>query len=207
MGLSFHYSGRIADKKFLPKLIEDLVDIAKLHKWKYHVLNCEFPDEQEQTEAHNHKVYGIFFTPPECETVFVSFLSNGRLSSPLLLEFWGDATEEPEIGYLYMLSVKTQYAGAEIHKLLMGIFHYLNKQYFAEFEMSDEGNYWATSNDTLLLKNFNQNGILINSFKSVLKNLPIQEDENPEEYIIRIIKEIKHNQQPKQSDDENAEED
>ncbi|MEI7504016.1 MAG: hypothetical protein WCJ61_12105 [Paludibacter sp.] len=207
MGLSFHYNGRIADKKLLPRIIEDLEDIAKLHKWKYKILNSEFPIEEVETDVHDQKVYGIFFTPPECETVFVSFLSNGRLSSPLLLEFWGDATDDPETGYLYMLSVKTQYAGPEIHKLLMGIFHYLNKEYFAEFKLHDEGDYWNTQDDALLLRNFNQNAFLIKSFKSVLKSLPIEEDEKPEDYISRIIKEIKHKQHPKKSDDELPNED
>jgi len=202
MGLSFHYNGRIADKKLLPRLIEDLEDIAKLHKWKYYILEREFPDELEPSEMHNQKVYGIFFTPPGCETVFVSFLSNGRMSSTLLLEFWGEATEEPESGYLYKLSVKTQYAGAEIHKLLMGIFHYLNKQYLIDFNLYDEGDYWEKDDDALLLRNFNRNAILIKSFKSVLQSLPIKEDEKPEDYISRIIKEIKHKQHPKKSDDE-----
>ena len=201
MGLSFHYNGRISDKKLLTKLIEDLEDIAKLHKWKYRILKSEFPEEKEQMEIHDQKVYGIYFTPPDCETVFVNFLSNGRMSSPMLLEFWGEATTEPESGYLYMLSVKTQYAGAEIHKLLMGIFHYLNKQYLADFELYDEGDYWETGDDALLLRNFNQNAFLINSFKSALQNLQIQEDENPEDYIFRIIEEIKNKQQPEQSDE------
>lgn len=201
MGLSFHYNGRIADKKFLPRLIDDLEDIAKLHKWKYEILENEFPDVEEQTEQYNQNVYGICFTPPECETVFVSFLSNGRMSNPILLNFWGEAKDAPEKDYLYMLSVKTQYAGAGIHKLLMGIFHFLNKQYLADFEMYDEGDYWETGDESLLLKNFNQNAFLINSFKSALQSLPIQENESPEDYIFRIIKDIQKKQHPDQADD------
>lgn len=201
MGLSFHYNGKIADKKLLPKLIEDLEDIAQLHKWKYEILDTEFPEENELTEEHDKNVYGICFTPPECETVFVSFLSNGRMSNPILLDFWGDAENAPEKDYLYMLSVKTQYAGAETHKLVMGIFHFLNKQYLTDFELYDEGDYWETGDDALLFKNFKQNAFLINSFKTALQSLPIQEDESPEEYIFRIIKDIQNKQQPEQPDD------
>lgn len=201
MGLSFHYNGSITDKKLLPKLIEDLEDIAQLHKWKYEILDTEFPEEKEQNNKHNQNVYGICFTPPQCETVFVSFLSNGRMSNPMLLDFWGEAKKAPENDYLYMLSVKTQYAGAEIHKLLMGIFHFLNKQYLNDFELYDEGDYWETGDDALLLKNFNQNAFLINSFKTALQSLPIQEEESPEDYIFRIIKDIQNKQHPEQSDD------
>jgi len=204
MGLSFHYNGKITDKKLLYKLIEDLEDIAILHKWKYKILDTEFPEEMEMSEVYNDKVYGICFTPPECETVFVSFLSNGRMSSPMLLDFWGKAENAPEKDYLYMLSVKTQYAGAEIHKLLMGIFHFLNKQYLSDFELYDEGDYWETGDDTLLLKNFNQNAFLINSFKTALQSLPIQEDESPEDYIFRIIKDIQSKQRPDKLDDVDA---
>ncbi len=202
MGLSFHYNGRIADTKLLPKLIEDLEDIAELHKWKYNVFARNFPVVEAQSDAQRHNVYGMCFTPPGCETVFVSFLNNGRMSSPILLDFWGEAKKEPEKDYLYMLSVKTQYAGAEIHKLLIGIFHFLDKKYLTDFELYDEGDYWETGDDKLLLKNFNQNAFLINSFKSALQSLPIQEDEKPEDYIFRIIKEMKDKQFPDKLDDD-----
>jgi len=207
MGLSFHYNGKIADKKLLSNLIEDLEDISQLHKWKYEILETEFPEENHGENYYNQQVYGICFTPPECETVFVSFLSNGKMSSPMLLDFWGDAKKEPEKDYLYMLSVKTQYAGAEIHKLLMGIFHFLNKQYLSEFELYDEGDYWETGDDALLLKHFSQNAFLINSFKTALQSLPIQEDESPEDYIFRIIKDIQNKQNPGTQDNSNSTDD
>ena len=43
MGLTIHYSGRITDKKKLPLLIEELEEISKVHGWKYHIYETEFP--------------------------------------------------------------------------------------------------------------------------------------------------------------------
>jgi transposase len=43
MGLTIHYSGRIADKSKLPQLIEEVEEIVNEHGWKYTVYDREFP--------------------------------------------------------------------------------------------------------------------------------------------------------------------
>jgi hypothetical protein len=190
MGLSFHYSGRIANPARLPDLIEEIEDIAKVHDWKYFVFDRLFPEDVIGKQAYNQRIYGICFTPPNCETVDICFLSNGRMSSAAHLQFWGKTEVQEEREYLYMLSVKTQYAGIEIHQFLIQLFRYLNAKYFADFTMSDEGEYWETNDLTLLKTNFKRYTELIDGFVSAIESIPIKAGEDIESYFLRLMKEI-----------------
>lgn len=190
MGLSFHYSGSIANPELLPQLIEDIEDIAKVFNWKYNVYERQFSVHLFGKPDYNRNIYGVSFTPHNCETISVSFLSNGRMSDHPHLEFFGKTEKQPESEYLYMLSVKTQYAGVETHKFIIQLFRYLNAKYFADFKMSDEGQYWETNDETLLETTFKTYTVLINSFASAIENYPIQSGENIESYFERLMKQI-----------------
>lgn len=190
MGLSFHYSGRIAEPASLPGLIEELEDIATSFDWKYFVFEREFPDGTIGKTEYDQHIYGICFTPPECETIDVCFLSNGRMSSAMHLKFWGKTDNQEEREYLYMLSVKTQFAGIETHKFLIQLFRYLNKKYFADFSLSDEGQFWETNDENVLKLNFKRYTELLDGFVSAIENHPIREGEDIESYFLRLMKDI-----------------
>ena len=188
MGLSFHYNGKISDPALLPDLIDEVQEVANVHHWEYFVFDRQFSAEDYGKVGHNQSVYGICFTPPGCETVAICFLSNGRMSSVVNLHLWGESTDPTEKDYLYMNSVKTQYASVELHQLLIHLFRYLNKKYFADFNLYDEGSYWETNDEALLRKNFNRNMALINSIGSALELIPKNAGEDIEEYLERILK-------------------
>lgn len=188
MGLSFHYSGRISKPELLPELINEIQDIANIYKWKNNVYESAFPENSFGMPSYNQNIYGISFTPPECETVSVCFLSNGRMSSLAHLKFWGKSNEQPERDYLYMLSVKTQFAGVALHQFLIQLFRYLNEKYFSDFKLTDEGSYWETNDVELLKTNFKRNADLINAFSSVVECMPMLPDESIEAYFERLIK-------------------
>jgi hypothetical protein len=188
MGLSFHYSGSIAKPELLPGLISEIEDIASIYNWKYQVNETEFPENAFGKPYYNQHIYGISFTPPGCETIPVSFLSNGRMSHRLLMDFYGKTETREEHEYLYMLSVKTQFAGAESHQFIMELFRYLNTKYFSGFELTDEGKYWETRDVELLRSNFKRNADLINSVSSVTECFPKLHEESTEAYVERLIK-------------------
>ncbi len=191
MGLSFHYSGSIARPELLPELIDEVRDIAKVHHWDVHEFEREFPEGAFGKDEFNQDVYGVVFSPPECEPVWICFLSNGRISSPMHLQFWGEAKEPPESEYLYMISVKTQYAGIEIHQFVIDLFRYLSEKYFSSFELKDEGEYWETNDIEVLKANFNKYTSLMNSFTSALEIIPKVSGESLEEYFLRLMKMIR----------------
>jgi len=196
MGLSIHYSGSFNPSASLREMIEEVKDVCEIYQWKYFVFDEEFPVGCFSKEAYNQDIYGISFTPPKCETVSLSFLSNGKMSCLPNLQFFGNSTDEEEAQYLYMLSVKTQYAGIEIHKLLVHLLKYLNKKYFLDFIVNDEGEYWETGDEKLLQDTFNRFSFFIENFATSIENYPIQSRENFEDYFKRLMEYIHKNKFP-----------
>ena len=190
MGLSFHYNGSFSAKASLPAMIEEVKDIAEMFQWKYHIYEEVFPENSFGKTQYNHKISGIGFTPPECETVWLCFLSNGKMSSPSNLQFFGNSENKEEQEYLYMLSVKTQYAGIEIHKLLIHLLKYLDAKYFQDFTVTDEGQYWETGDEKLLQDTFKRYTYLIDSFAASIENYPVKTGETYEAYFERILKQM-----------------
>ena len=190
MGLSFHYSGRFNTEASLPAMIDEVKGIAEIYKWHYHVFEDEFPEKAIGKSTYNQKIYGICFTPPSCETIFLTFLSNGKMSSPSHLEFFGNSKKRARSQYLYMLAVKTQYAGIEIHKLIIHLLKYLDGKYFKDFTVRDEGNYLETGDEKLLEVAFKRNTALIESFAFALENYPKNSGESYEAYIERLARGI-----------------
>lgn len=190
MGLSFHYSGRIVHPDSLPDLIDEVVDICKTFKWKYHVFEQQFPNDALGKEGHDQKLYGLCFTPPESETVSVCFLSNGRMSCPMLLQNWGNSPVKEQKKYLYWISVKTQYAGVEIHRNILQLFRYLKEKYLADFTMRDEGEYWETNDLELLKENFKRYTDLIDGFVLALESQSPEKGEDLETYLLRLAQQL-----------------
>ena len=193
MGLSIHYSGRIANPDFLPGLVEEVEDIIKLHGWYYYIFERNFPEKSTESPIYNGNLYGISFSPPDCEPVSICFLSNGRISDSVHLKLFGKSKNQREKKYLYMLSVKTQYAGVETHCFIIQLFRYLNKKYFSDFNMCDEGSYWETNNKALLKFNFEKYNTLIKAFSSAIENYPLLPEEDIEAYIKRLVEQLSGN--------------
>lgn len=87
-----------------------------------------------------------------------------------------------------MLSVKTQYAGVELHMFIIQLFRYLNNKYFADFKLSDEGQYWETNDETLLKTTFKRYTDFINGFASTIESYLTLSGEDLESYIDRLLK-------------------
>ena len=190
MGLSIHYSGSFKAQASLQAMIEEVKDIAETYKWRYTVFEDEFPAGSFGKAEYNQNIYGICFTPPECETVSLCFLSNGKMSDALNLKFYGDSKDKEEAKYLYMLSVKTQYAGIEIHKLVIHLLRHLSKKYLQDFILSDEGEYWETGDEKILEDAFKRYTYLIESFATSLENYPKESGESFEAYFERLLRQI-----------------
>jgi len=190
MGLSFHYSGSFNADASLRAMIEEIKDIATIYEWRYSVFEQEFPANSIGKTGYDQNIYGICFTPPGCETVSLCFLSNGKMSSPSHLQFFGNSRSKRDKQYLYMLSVKTQYAGIEIHKLIIHLLKYLEKKYFRNFIVSDEGKYWETMDEKLLQDIFRRYTDLIEGFAASIQRYPMNSGESFEAYFERVLKQI-----------------
>jgi hypothetical protein len=149
--------------------------------WNYKIFEDSFPKGESKYNSDNGEVYGISFTPPKCETVWICFLSNYRMSSFVNLEFYGNSQDKTEKKFLYMLATKTQFAGPDIHKTIIHLFKYLNKKgYFESFEMHDESEYWETGNELLLDHHFKIYSALIDKFALAIESTPFKQGESYE---------------------------
>ena len=191
MGITIHYQGRIADKKELPQLIEELEEISKVHKWKYQILETAFPEGDFSEDEHDGLLYGICMIPPGSEMLSFTFLRNGRMCGPMQLHNWGGSTDETERSYLYFNFTKTQYAGPEIHKMIIGIFSYVVNRYLTDFQLIDEAQYWETKDEQLMNENFKRNAALIKDFTAALRENTKREGEDVEAYLERVIREFR----------------
>ena len=199
MGLSIHYSGKIAKPEFLNDLIDEVQDIAKVYGWKYKIDEIQFPENVFGKSEYNQTIYGISFTPPECETISITFLSNGRMSTNVHLKFYGKTVIREESEYLYLISSKTQYAGIDVHRIIIKLFSHLSKKYFSDFTLRDEGEYWESNNEQLLREKFSLYNNLIDNVVSSIQRFPIKQDETLEIYFERLLRQIqdKKNQKDK----------
>jgi hypothetical protein len=190
MGLSIHYSGSFKPEASLSAMIEEVKDIAEFYKWDNTVFENKFPEGGFGEKDYNQNIYGICFSPPGCENVWLTFLSNGKMSSLMNLKFFGNPDDTKEHQYLYLLSTKTQYAGIEIHKLIIHLLKYISGKYLHDFILYDEGSYWETGDEKLLQDTFKRYTDLIESFASSIENYPRKSGESFEAYFERIIKKI-----------------
>ncbi|MFV8343377.1 hypothetical protein [Flavobacterium sp. XS2P39] len=183
MGLSFHYKGALKNPLLLKNMIEEVADISQTNQWKFYVFEEVFPNQAFSVDSYTDSIYGICFSPPNCEAVCFTFLSNGKMCAFYNFESSKVSINDLDDNYI---SVKTQFAGPEIHKQLIHIFDHINKKYFENFDLTDEGNYWETKNEQLLKDTFEKHTNLIDGFDSLLENIPIGDSETIEEYLIRI---------------------
>jgi len=193
MGLTIHYSGTFNSTSSLSDMIEEVRDIATLYKWEYEVFETKFPANATDKEEYAREIYGICFTPTECETVWISFLSNGKMSSPMHLDFYGKKENHEEQPYLYMLSTKTQYAGIDIHKLIIHLLKYLEGKYLQQLTVMDEGHYWETGDEKLLADTFKKYTDIIEGFAASIEIYPMNPGEGFEAYFERLMKQIHNN--------------
>ena len=189
MGLSIHYKGRFSKNASLSAMIEEVRDIAEVYKWQYTVYETAFPAGSLEGEDFNDNIYGIIFVAPGCEPVYLTFLSNGRMSTELGLEFWGKAKDE-KAKYLYLLSTKTQYGGLHTHVTIIQMLRYLSKKYLSHFELIDEGGYWETNDIKVVTETFKHYNDMMDAVAGALKNNRLRKGENIEDFFERVLKQI-----------------
>ncbi|OFY65054.1 MAG: hypothetical protein A3H98_07280 [Bacteroidetes bacterium RIFCSPLOWO2_02_FULL_36_8] len=176
-------------------MIEEVEDIVSINRWEYHIFDREFPKNSLNKKTFNDDVYGICFTPPDCETVTLTFLSNGRLCNPFyFLKCYKEDLQDKNFTakmrktLLFSSFTKTQYAGPSTHKKIITLFRYLNQNYFTRFKMYDESKYWETNDEKVMYENFNVYNSLVNSVASAFKNFPMKDDEPIVEYFKRAFR-------------------
>jgi hypothetical protein len=150
-------------------MIDEVKDIAKVNKWDHHIFGTEFDYGLLEKESFDQNIFGIIYSPPGCEPICLTFLSNGRMCCPFTLEHFKDSNKNEK--FLYTIFSKTQYAGFEAHKIIIDLFRYLDKKYFLEFELTDESRYWETGKEDVLKESFKRYNNMMDQFSNALENM------------------------------------
>lgn len=182
MGLSIHYSGTIKDVALIDKLTTEVTDICQSFNWSYHIIS----------EPNTYHLNGILFSPEECEPIFLTFLSNGRMCSFVNLMnkdlYLKNGLDEELV---YTTSTKTQFAGIDVHIAVIKLLRYLKEKYFLAFELSDEGMYWETMDENVLKKQFAKYDFLLNAVADSLSKMKRVTGESASSLADRIEKMLK----------------
>lgn len=191
MGLSIHYKGRLKETASLPVISEELKEIAGVFGWRFSVFNKNFDWTLPGLSSEPLSVSGVFITPAECETIILVFDQAGRLCSPSWLSFYDKSRDPQDLEWVHQISVKTQFAGVEVHKKVIHLFKYLHKNYFAELDFMDEGNYWETLDETIVQAQFSRYNELLDNFSLALESTQQNPGENIEDFIKRVVQRLR----------------
>jgi hypothetical protein len=194
MGLTLHYTAKLCSRARLAALVEEVADICQSMDWKYRLVEismegeaAHFPLEpgDATTEFKEINLNGISFTPPECETVCLSFTDAGYTCSEMNV-MASDLLANYEPSLIYSIHTKTQYAGVDTHIAIVKLLKYLEKKYLIFENVHDEGNYWETMDQQDLEKNFGNNTRLIEYVKGILEQEDFSEAKTPNALVSKI---------------------
>ena len=188
MGLSVSYTCNFNSDARLGEMIEILTEICHTLDWPFQVVADEFPaDESKSAEG---DIYGIIFTPINCETFSLCFTADRKITDPVFLAFPDLKETNTFDGNIY-ITVKTQFAGMKVHKIIIEIFKHLIKSGFLEdFKMIDESRYWETGDEELMRSQFKKYNDIMDNISLALRTIPPAKNESMEDFFERIIKRI-----------------
>lgn len=171
----------------IDEMITEVEDICKSLNWKQQLFDMK--RSNLNTASTNpvrytpYDVKGISFTPEKSETVFLTFLPDGTLCSPVKLIYYDPATNDLMIEVVH---TKTQFAGPDTHIAILKLLHYLQKKYFESFELNDEGNYWEKWDEKVLFSQFARYKFILDKVPSALADVKLAPGESVESLADRI---------------------
>jgi hypothetical protein len=165
LGLSIQHSGLIKDALAIHALTAEVQEVCNIMQWPSYLFDDSF-------------VTGIAFSPKDCEPLFLTFNKNNELVSPISLHC--------QIEPATTISVKTQYAGVEVHKAVIKLLKHLKNIYFESFELEDEGGYWPDLNKEQLNLQFERYNFYLDSLCETFEGFEANVNDTPESLAERL---------------------
>jgi hypothetical protein len=187
LDLGFFYSGSFSKDASLCEMIQEIKDIVGVNEWKCMEFEDTFPEDDLGGKYYDSEtIYGISFTPANCDTIWLCFLSNGKISSPEHLELFGYTEDEGKLSALCTMYAYTHIAGQKIHMQVLDLLRYLNKKYFSELDIKDLSNYWTSGDEETMKQTIKVHQEFEDGFQ-YSEDFPIQPGETEQDFWIRTI--------------------
>lgn len=199
MGLSLCYRGRLDDISRVSGLIEELREFADICGWENSGIEEDWsgPPQARIGVLPGWRVVGhlalkgIEFVPhPCCDPVSFYFDGQGTLSSVPGRALSLDQRERPDQPFI---SVKTQFAPAEIHIAIVRLLRYIKGRYISNLEVRDEGGYWETGDPAELERRRESINRALDMLKQALSATEVVPSvlRSPEQ-VLRLVEDALH---------------
>ena len=183
MGLSICYNGKFKRNMQLSDMIEEVKDVAEANDWSYTIFETDF-NIVHSTDDYD-ELFGMVFSPESCEPIQFTFSADRIMCSYMYVKLFDSNPDM--IDLKRTIFTKTQYAGVEVHKVVIHLIRYISNKYFDDFTLTDEGYYWETNDEDKLNEQFRIFNTFIDMFGNGLKTTPMIKGESYEDYIKRIV--------------------
>jgi len=159
MSITIFASGKIDRTDDIPRLIDDLKQVAGEHNWGYHVVDDNFDTQPNaaltRSDAGDHAAViegtlglkGIVLNVgPGAEPLAILFDRSGVLTDMLQQVSWIHSNRQGE----RFTMCKTQFAGVDSHIRVIEVLDGLKKSYIPGLIVNDEGDYWESRDRRIL---------------------------------------------------------
>ena len=208
----YQYSGKLKSAEELQALVIEVEDICDTLNWPVEQYNITFPGHTFSDES-SDEIFGIFFTPPQSEPVFLTFDLSGKIINPFLRKVLhesentemkvitvkvnlDDENMEPVISegdnevditqVVYRIGVSMEVHDPTSCIQIMELIRYLSDKYLADFTMSDDAGYWNSKNPVLLAKRMKSSKNILDKIQAKLEGRSFSD---PEDFLkfIRLL--------------------
>lgn len=196
MGITIFARGKIDRIEDLPRLIDDVKEVAGKRNWKYRVIDDDFNAEPDAVLTHGDSdrpgavingslgLKGVILNVPGAEMFAVLFDRSGVLTDMLQQLAWIESKGQTE----RLIMCKTQFADIDAHIALIELLDSLKKNYVSDLVVTDEGAYWETRDRRILAEKRILLGHYLRHTEKVLSSIELSDEErkDPEAIADRI---------------------
>jgi len=186
MGITIFAQGIIDRIEDIPRLIDDLREIAEARKWKYHIIDDNFEVRPNATltprdsGASSVAIEGslglkgiILNVESGSEPLSILFDRSGVLTDMFQQISWIETNGSNERSSM----CKTQFGSIDSHIQIIEILDLVKRKYITDLTVNDEGAYWETRDRRILAEKRILLGHYLRHTEKVISSIELSGDE------------------------------
>ena len=186
MGITIFAQGIIDRIEDIPRLIDDLREIAEARKWKYHIIDDNFEVRPNATltprdsGASSVAIEGslglkgiILNVESGSEQLSILFDRSGVLTDMFQQISWIETNGSNERSSM----CKTQFGSIDSHIQIIEILDLVKRKYITDLTVNDEGAYWETRDRRILAEKRILLGHYLRHTEKVISSIELSGDE------------------------------